>query len=200
MTSQTYQADDDQPVQEHDQAVPEEDLMEADADLAGPDADPMAAHADDENAAADPAAEVAPADPESPASTAPDYPGFTPEAGDGAEEPRTPDTSPASPSLIPAAFTRPEFVTDALPARDTASADGPWNEIQAMFVDNPHASIERAAGLVDDRVEDSSSPSGHGSIPCSLRGRPMMRNRGAAHRAAALPHLLEQPRRSPRTT
>jgi RecA/RadA recombinase len=29
----------------------------------------------------------------------------------------------------------------------------PWSEIQAMFVDDPRASIERAAGLVDDRVE-----------------------------------------------
>jgi hypothetical protein len=28
-----------------------------------------------------------------------------------------------------------------------------WHEIQAMFVDDPRASIELAAGLVDDRIE-----------------------------------------------
>jgi hypothetical protein len=48
-------------------------------------------------------------------------------------------------------FTVPESVADSRPAVNTASAAGPWNEIQAMFVDDPHASIERAAGLVDDR-------------------------------------------------
>jgi hypothetical protein len=30
---------------------------------------------------------------------------------------------------------------------------GRWNEIQAMFVDDPRACVELAAGLVDDRVE-----------------------------------------------
>ena len=65
-----------------------------------------------------------------------------------------PDSSPASPSLVSAACTAPESVTEAHPAGNTASADGSWNEIQAMFVDDPHASIERAAGLVDDRVEE----------------------------------------------
>ncbi len=64
------------------------------------------------------------------------------------------DSSPASPSLVPAAAMVPEPVTDSRPAGNPASADGPWNEIQAMFVDDPHASIERAAGLVDDRVEE----------------------------------------------
>ena len=155
MTSQTYQADDDQLVQEHDQAVPEGNLMEADADLAEPTADPVAPDADqtdNEDRAWHPGSAVAPAGPASAISIASDYPGITP-GGDGAQEPGMPDTSPASASLVSAAFTEPESVTDSYPAGNTASADAPWNEIQAMFVDDPRASIEQAAGLVDDRVE-----------------------------------------------
>ena len=64
-----------------------------------------------------------------------------------------PDTSPAGPSLISAAFTVPGSATDSHPAGNHATADGPWNEIQAMFVDDPRASIERAAGLVNDQIE-----------------------------------------------
>ena len=64
------------------------------------------------------------------------------------------DSGPSSPSLVSEAFTAPESVTDSHPARDTARAKAPWNEIQAMFVDDPHGSIERAAALVDDRVEE----------------------------------------------
>jgi hypothetical protein len=131
MTSQTYQADDAQLVQGHDQAVPEEYLMEADADLAEPTAEPMAQDA----------------------STASDYPGFTP-GGDGAQEPGMADASPARPSPVSAALTAPESVTESHPARYTASAEAPWNEIQAMFVDDPRSSIERAADLVDERVDE----------------------------------------------
>ena len=44
------------------------------------------------------------------------------------------------------------------PAPASASAGNPdlsgrWPEIQAMFVDDPRTSVERAAGLVDDSVE-----------------------------------------------
>ncbi len=35
----------------------------------------------------------------------------------------------------------------------SAAAAGRWPDIQAMFVDDPRASVERAAGLVDDCVE-----------------------------------------------
>ncbi len=169
-TSQIYQADDDQQVPEHDQAVREDNLIEPDADLAGPDADliapdaalvepgqhPMAPDADqtaNEDPASDPVIAVAPADLESAASTASDYPGFTPEAG-GAEEPGIADGRPGSLSLVAESFTAPESAIDAHPAANTASAAGPWNEIQAMFVDDPHASIERATLLVDDRIEE----------------------------------------------
>lgn len=82
------------------------------------------------------------------------YPGFIPDGDDRAAEPEVADSSPGSPALLSAAFTVPESVTDSHPATNTARSTGPWNEVQAMFVDDPHASIERAAGLVDDRVEE----------------------------------------------
>ena len=83
----------------------------------------------------------------------PDDPGFAPDGDDAAAEPGTADSSPGSPSLVSAAFTVPESVTESQLAVNAASARGPWNEVQAMFVDDPRASIEQAAGLVDDRVE-----------------------------------------------
>jgi hypothetical protein len=49
--------------------------------------------------------------------------------------------------------------TAATPASASAATTGNpdlsarWPEIQAMFVDDPRASVERAAGLVDDSVE-----------------------------------------------
>ena len=49
--------------------------------------------------------------------------------------------------------------TAAAPASASAATTGNadlsarWPEIQAMFVDDPRASVERAAGLVDDSVE-----------------------------------------------
>jgi hypothetical protein len=155
MTAHTYHTDNGQMAQEHDQAAPQDNLMETDADLAGPTTaqaepgpDPMAPDADqtgNDDPASRPAIAVAPAGPES--ATSAGYP-------DGAQEPAMADSSPASPSPVPAAAMVPESVADSRPAHNPASADGPWNEIQAMFVDDPRASIERAAGLVDDRVEE----------------------------------------------
>jgi hypothetical protein len=37
-------------------------------------------------------------------------------------------------------------------AGNATTVAGPWSEIQAKFVDDPRASIELAAGLVDDWV------------------------------------------------
>lgn len=155
MTAPTYQADDDQLVQAHDPAISEESLTEPDADLAEadltePDAD-QAAHED----LTSPAGAVALADSEPAASMVPGYPGFIPDGDHRVAEPVMAGGSiPASAPLISAAFTVPESATDSHPAGDTAPAPGPWNEIQAMFVDDPRASIERAAGLADDRVEE----------------------------------------------
>ena len=163
-TSQAYQADADRMAPDHDQAVLEDNLIERAADVAGPDPDRIAPESDqtgNEDPASHPVIVAAPAGPESAASTAYDYPGFTRQADGGAEEPEMADRSPGSPSLGSAAAIVPESVTDSYPASNTASpasnttsAGGPWNEIQAMFVDDPRASIERAAGLMDDRVEE----------------------------------------------
>lgn len=181
MTAQTYHTDDDQVAQEHDQAAPQDNVadpqgnpMEPDADLAGPAADqaepdsdlmapdaampepgldPMAPDGDqtgNDDPASRPAIAVARASPESATSTGSGYPRFTPQGPDGAQEPGMADSSPGSPSLVPAAA----MVPDSRPAGNPPRADGPWNEILAMFVDDPHASIERAAGLMDDRVEE----------------------------------------------
>jgi hypothetical protein len=204
MTSQIYQADDDQMAQAHDQAISEESLIEAeaslaaaetdlaepDASLAGPEADlptpqpylvgPEAELATSEPHLADPDP-VAPdtdiAEPdadqtphEDPTSHQVDavtqedsvpatsmmsgYPGFISDGDDSAAEPEMGDSSSGSASLVSGAFTVPESSADAHPAADTARVAGPWNEVQAMFVDDPRASIERAAGLVDGRVEE----------------------------------------------
>ena len=178
MTSQTYHTDDDQLVQEHDQAVPENDLIEPDAGPAVAEAPPTEPHADlavaephadlavaltpvaepdadqteHEDPTWHPADDAALADHESAAVSVSD-PGFTADGDAAAAEPRTDDSSPGSLSLVSAAFTAPASVTESHPAGNAANVHGPWNEIQAMFVDDPRASIERAAGLVDDRVE-----------------------------------------------
>lgn len=177
MTSQTYHAGDDQLVEEHDHVDPENSLTEPDTDLAvadpdlavpeayqiNPDTDPIAPYSDpaapeadqsvQEDPMSQPAAPAALADDESAAASVSDYPGFTADTDDGAEQPGMAGSSPGSPSLVSVAFTVPESVTESHPAGNTAGAGGPWNEIQAMFVDDPRASIERAAGLVDGRVE-----------------------------------------------
>jgi hypothetical protein len=176
-TTQTYQADDDQLAQTNDEAVPADDLMESADDVTGsttqaePDADataldaalpesgpdPMSPDADmtaNDEPGSDQAGAVAPAAPEPVIFTASDYPVYTPEADGDAEEPGVADTSADSPSLVSVAFTTPEPVSAALTAADTAAAEGQWNEIRAMFVDDPRASIERAAALVDGRVEE----------------------------------------------
>ncbi len=225
MTAQTYQADDDQLVQAHDQAIsaenltgpeaslaaPEPDLAEPDADLttaepdtdaelataepdtdahlatAAPDltaaepdtnadlatAEPDLATAEPDLATAEPdtdfdlttaepdqtahedpgsrpAGAVALADSEPASSMVTGYPAFIPDGDHRVAEPGM----AGSLSLVSEAFTVPESVTDPCPAGDTAGAAGPWNEVQAMFVDDPRASIERAAGLVADRVEE----------------------------------------------
>jgi hypothetical protein len=198
MTAQTYQADDGQLMQEHDQVVleshvmepeadlavaepdlaepeadlavaepdlaePEADLAVAEPDLAEPDADlaepeaplaePEADQTEHEDPTSYPANAAALPDHESAAASVSDYPGLAAHGDDGSDEPGMADGSPVSPSLVSVAFTVPESVTESHSAGNAVSAGGPWNEIQALFVDDPRASIERAAGLVDDQVE-----------------------------------------------
>jgi hypothetical protein len=146
-------------------AEPDADLATAERDPAEPDSDPMAPdsglpepnadHAAHEDLMSDPAGPIALADSEPASSMVSGYPGFIPDGDDRVgEEPGTAGNGAGSPSLISGAFTVPESVPDSDSAGDTVRAAGPWNEIQAMFVDDPRASIERAAGLVDDRVKE----------------------------------------------
>jgi hypothetical protein len=130
-----------------DQTEPDTEL----ADQTEPDAE-QTVH---EDLTSHPAGAVALADTEPATSAVSGYPDFSPDGDrDGVAEPEMTDSSPGSPSLVSVDFTVPESVTESHPSGDAARATGPWNEIQAMFVDDPHVSIERAAGLVDDRVED----------------------------------------------
>ena len=170
MTSQTYQADDSQLAQDNDQVIlgnnltePDADLAVAEPDLAEPHADPMApdsglaepdaGRSGHEVPAPHPAGAVALAADESAASISSDYPGFAADGVDGAAEPEMADGSPVSSSLVSVAFSVPGSVAESNLSGNTASAGGPWNEIQAMFVDDPRASIERAASLVNDQAE-----------------------------------------------
>jgi hypothetical protein len=182
MTSQTYQTDDGQLMQDHEQVVleshqmePEAELAVAEPDLAGPEADlamtdPTAgfdvtdaaepdaqlgepdADQTNEHSAMLPVSASGPADGASATSLASDDPDFSADS-DGAEETTIADSSSGNPEPVSAEFMAPDPVAQSQRAADTASEAGPWNEIQAMFVDDPRASIERAAGLVDDRVE-----------------------------------------------
>ena len=166
-TSQTYQTDDDQLAREHDQTGPEDNVMEPETSLAAPepdlaedpDADPMvpeadltepdAEHTGHEDLLSHPAGPAALADSKPATSTASDYQSFTADSDDDAAEPEMTD---GSRSLVSGAFTVPESAAESHPVEDITPAAGPWNEVQAMFVDDPRASIERAAGLVDDRA------------------------------------------------
>jgi hypothetical protein len=138
-----------------DLATAEPDLAEPDADLAAaePDlAEPDAGQTSHEDLTAQQSGAIAVADTEPATPIESGYPGFIADRDDRAPEPEIADSSSGSPSLVSVDFTVPESVADSGPAGNTTSAAGPWNEIQAMFVDDPRASIERAAGLVDDRV------------------------------------------------
>ena len=68
----------------------------------------------------------------------------------------------SSAGAAPAAAAPPAGAPDGAPGREAPAATesaggagsaGRWPEIQAMFVDDPRASVEQASGLVDDCVE-----------------------------------------------
>jgi hypothetical protein len=177
MTSQTYHTNDDQVVLETSLIKPDADLAMAEASLAEPDPDlalaeaPLAEPDPDLALAEAPLAEAplaepdpdlamaeaplaepaAPADHASGNAPVSDEPAFFPD-GDAVEGPEMADSSPASPALAPAVMV-PESAPESHVAVMTAHVAGPWNEVQAMFVDDPRASIERAAGLVNDQIE-----------------------------------------------
>jgi hypothetical protein len=120
----------------------------------------------------DPAGAIPEGDPRSPAPAASGYPGITAvhsaPAGaglaeaDGAEtpfafsvppaaEPRSVPETPFAFSVPPAAEPGPAPAEPA--ARDSTSPGTRWQEIQSMFVDDPRASLQLAAGLVGDSAE-----------------------------------------------
>lgn len=167
MTSRTYQADDDRRVQEHDQTVPgnyvmepDDDLVEPKAHLVEPEADLAATEAPLAEPDADLAVSEAPvADAEadqteaegamshlagaaavagngSAAASAPAYPAFC-SVGDDAAELGMPDGIPASLQPVSIVTVAPESVAESSSAGDATSPGGPWNEVQAMFVDDP---------------------------------------------------------------
>jgi hypothetical protein len=89
-------------------------------------------------------------DPESSGPRESGYPGVTP-----AEELGVAGTADAA---QPFAFSRapvaePEAAPAELHSTDGASPGTRWPEIQAMFVDDPRASVQLAAGLLDDSAD-----------------------------------------------
>jgi hypothetical protein len=127
MTSPSETASDHQMVPEDDQNMPERIWNPAGATPAG---DPESA---------------APAESEHADATA---------VGSAAAEPGLAGTADAEGSLaVPAPRAEPESTPASRMASDSKSPSTPWHEIQAMFVDDPRASTELAAGLVDDSVE-----------------------------------------------
>jgi hypothetical protein len=142
MTAQAYQTDDGQLVQEQDRILPENNQ-------AGPDAD-QTWHQDP---TWQPASTATLADAESATPLVPDYSGLTPVGDGGADEPEMAGSNAESPSPVSVVTMAPDSVTESHLGGNTASGAGPWNEVLAMFVDDPRASLERANGLLDDRVE-----------------------------------------------
>jgi hypothetical protein len=184
MTPQTHQTDDGQLMQDHDQPVLESHLTEPEAgptaaepDLAEPAADLTVTHpaagfapadaaeqeaqlaepdhdqTQNEDSAILPVSASAPEDGASATSPASGNPGLVADSA-GAQEMPMADGSSGNPEPVSAGIMAPEPVGKSQHAADAASEAGPWSEIQAMFVDDPRASVERAAGLVDDRVQE----------------------------------------------
>jgi hypothetical protein len=147
MTSQMYRPDDDQMGQENGQVIRADEQVAPDDDLGMTDRE-QTGH--DEPVSFVRAA-VAPADLEPAAPIASELPGSAPH-GYGAESPGMDDNNAGDESLTPVGAVAASSVAESPVADDTASAAGPWSEIQAKFVDDPRESIELAAGLVDDRV------------------------------------------------
>ena len=99
----------------------------------------------------DPAAPLRTGNPQS-ASDGAWHPGAA-AAGSLAEEPEVTgrdDAERSMPLTIPDA--EPEPIPESPAVSATATMSTRWHEIQAMFVDDPRASAEMAAGLVDDSI------------------------------------------------
>lgn len=167
MTAQTYQADDHQLAQQYDQQIPANDLTEPDDALTGavaevpePDADvadgmTMPGPADQGEPGAGSAADSLVPDSVTADSFTADSAATDSVMADNVMADNVmADSDPGIPMSASEPFVAPESVTESHPAIMSAAAAGePWNAIQALFVDDPRASVERAAGLLDERVE-----------------------------------------------
>jgi hypothetical protein len=166
MTSQTYNAADNHMTPENDLIGREDDRILPEDDQFTP-RDDQIVPADDQIMPAQhqfasdlsephPAEAWVTGDLGPPAAAVPEHPGYPPVAViapviDVEREPGTADTDAGNSSTSSVLAPEPE-PAGAVP-RVSNRAGGRWHEIQAMFVDDPRASIELAAGLVDDRVE-----------------------------------------------
>lgn len=159
MTSQTYNAAGSQMAPENDLTVREDDRIPPEDDQFTPPADDQIMPAQQiagEVPEPHPARTWVTGDFAPPAAAAPGYPGLAAVADiapdiDAAQEPGAADTGAGSSSASSVLVREPESASAAPRVSDRAG--GPWHEIQATFVDDPRASIEQAAALVDDRVE-----------------------------------------------
>jgi len=161
MTAQIYRPDDDEMAEENSQAVRADDLLVPGEDpvVPGDDAvvpgDDMAVLESDRTGHDEPVsfafAAVAPADLEPAASAVPGPPGSASD-DHGADQPEMSDRDAGERLPTPVATVMASSAAESPHGDCARTAAGPWSEIQARFVDDPRASIELAAGLVDDRV------------------------------------------------
>jgi len=147
MTSQMYQPDDDQMAAENGQTARADEQVVLDDDLGIPERE--------QTGPGEPVsfafAAVAPADLEPAASAVSDLPANVPDAN-RADEPAMSDSNADDRLPTPVAAVVVSSAAESPHGDGATTAAGPWSEIQARFVDDPRASIEQAAGLVDDRV------------------------------------------------
>jgi hypothetical protein len=147
MTSQVYRPDDDQMAGKIGQTARADEQVVPDDDLGMPESEPTG---HDEPVSFVYSA-VAPAELEPAASAVSDPPGSVSD-GHGADEPEVSDSNAGDRLPTPVAAVVASSTAESPHGDGATTAAGPWSEIQARFVDDPRASIEQAAGLVDDRV------------------------------------------------
>ena len=142
----------------------------------------------------DPAGAIPAADPRSPAPAASRYTDATAPASAAGELGAAGETDAERPLAVPAPRAEPGPARPSPAAKDSTR----WYDIQAMFIDDPRASTELAASLVDASVEALVGVRQGAAEVTAVRlaGR-RCRNRGAAHDAPAVPRVLEPPRRLP---
>jgi len=97
----------------------------------------------------DPAGAVITADPRPPVPAASGYTGATASGSAAGEPGATGKTDAESPLAAPVPRAEPGPARPSPAVKDSTR----WHDIQAMFIDDPRAATEQAAGLVDASVE-----------------------------------------------